>query len=307
MMRFAANEDQTTFLGALDQIASSPSAGFRREPAWRRFDWAADVDRALEENGFFDCAGEPTLGRVAAAALTCRLAALPVLVEAGASSLLRPFLGLDLPRPLAVLDGEGARAVRFLPLARSVLRIGAREVHAAVLGDASVETLESPFAYPMGALKTGVLDWRLAAIDAQAARDLWRVAVAAELTGALKGGLGAVLVHVRERRQFGRPLGSFQAVQHRLAGAATRLEACYWMTLAAADRAGAAEAAAALGYAQESSTKIVYDLHQFMGAMGLTLEHPLHRWTYRARLLRAALGGPAANMRAAATARWETP
>jgi len=38
--------------------------------------------------------------------------------------------------------------------------------------------------------------------------------------------------------------------------------------------------------------------------MGLTLEHPLHRWTYRARLLRSSLGGAGANLQAVSTRRW---
>ncbi len=44
-----------------------------------------------------------------------------------------------------------------------------------------------------------------------------------------------------------------------------------------------------------------------LGAMGLTLEHPLHRWTYRARLLRTSLGGAAANQALAAARRWGVP
>jgi hypothetical protein len=42
-----------------------------------------------------------------------------------------------------------------------------------------------------------------------------------------------------------------------------------------------------------------------MGAMGLTLEHPLHRWTYRIRLLRSAFGGASGAMQALASHRWE--
>ena len=47
----------------------------------------------------------------------------------------------------------------------------------------------------------------------------------------------------------------------------------------------------ALGYVQDCAPRILYDLHQFMGAMGLTLEHPLYRWSYRVKLLLSALGG----------------
>ena len=51
-------------------------------------------------------------------------------------------------------------------------------------------------------------------------------------------------------------------------------------------------------HAQESATRIVYDLHQMLGAMGMTLEHPLHLWTYRMKALIAELGGRAGQARA---------
>ena len=61
--------------------------------------------------------------------------------------------------------------------------------------------------------------------------------------------------------------------------------------LRAAENRSQTDAGLALGYAQSLATGLCYDLHQFMGAMGLTLEHPLHRFTYRAKLLRSELGG----------------
>jgi alkylation response protein AidB-like acyl-CoA dehydrogenase len=113
-----------------------------------------------------------------------------------------------------------------------------------------------------------------------------------------------VLEHVRERAQFGRPLGSFQGIQHRLAEDAVWIEGAQLLTLRAADSRDPADAALALGHLQSHATRIGYDLHQFMGAMGLTLEHPLHRWTYRARALRAEMGGAPQALLDYADARW---
>lgn len=303
-MRFEPNDDQATFLSVLDQMVEAQEAGWRASPEWVRFDWSAKFDAMMEQNGFFDCAAEETLGLVAAAALTLRVASLPIAVECAASAMLRPLFAPALPRPVAVVESHADHAIRFLPVAKSVLFIGTDHVRAAVLKAGMAEPVESLFAYPMGLLKSRDLDWQTVEGDAAAVRDTWRIAVAAEIVGALEGGLSAVVAHVRERQQFGRPLGSFQAVQHRLAGAAVRIEAAHWLTLKAAQTIGPADAATALGYVQEVSTKVVYDLHQFMGAMGLTLEHPLHRWTYRARLLRSSLGGASANLRAVSTKRW---
>jgi hypothetical protein len=218
--------------------------------------------------------------------------------------MLRPLFAPDLPRPLAVAEHNSSRPVPFLPVARSLIVLGADGIKAATLSDNAVETVESLYAYPMGVLRTQELEWRRLDADPVRVRNVWRAALAAEMAGVLKGGIDAVVAHVRDRQQFGRPLGSFQAIQHRLAGAAVKIDAAYWLALKAAQGLDPADAATALGYAQEASTRIAYDLHQFMGAMGLTLEHPLHRWTYRARLLRSSLGGANENLKSLASQRW---
>lgn len=117
----------------------------------------------------------------------------------------------------------------------------------------------------------------------------------------LQGGLESVIGHVSDRRQFGRPLGAFHAVQHRLAACASQIAAAKWLTLKAGVGT-AGDTLMALAYAQDAVDPVVYDLHQFMGAMGLTLEHPLYRWTYRAKLLKSDLGGASRHYRKLADA-----
>lgn len=304
-MHFAPNEDQAAFLAVLGQMMEGPEAGWKASPDWSRFDWSDGLDGLLEANGFYDCAREPTLGLAAAAAMTSRLAQLPVLVECAASAMLRAPWAPDLPRPVAVFDAGPRQVVPFLPVAKAAIRLDGDAIAVARLVPGDVETVESLYAYPMGRLKAEAeIGWDAVAGEVREARAVWRAALAAELAGCLKGGLDAVVRHVSDRRQFGRPLGSFQAVQHRLAHAAVRVQAAYWLALRAAQSRTEADAALAIGHAQEVSTRIVQDLHQFMGAMGLTLEHPLHRWTYRARLLRAAMGGPAANLGGLFASKW---
>jgi hypothetical protein len=303
-MRFEPNDDQAAFLSVVDQMAASPEADWKASAAWARYDWSDALDGMLADAGFYDCAAEETLGAAAAAAMVMRLNALPVAVESAASSLLRPLLGLDLPRPIAVIEGEADRAIRFLPVARSVVLLGGEGIRTGIIQDGMVEPVTSLFAYPMGLLKAAGADWRSHDVDPEAIWTRWRVALAAEMAGSLRGGLASVLQHVRDRRQFGRPLGSFQAVQHRLAGCSVRIEAASLLVLKAAQTGEAVDAAIALGHAEQAATGVVYDLHQFMGAMGLTLEHPLHRWTYRVKLLRSALGGAHNQQRRVADLAW---
>jgi hypothetical protein len=306
------NEDQAMFANVLAQMLAAPATAFRHMPDWQRFDYGEGLDKILIDNGFFDAAGEETLGPVAAANMVHEIAKMPVVVESAASALLHPFLDTDMPRPLSVVMGQGKAAsnmVRFLPQARSVLRICDDRVDYAALPDGParddlITPVDSLYAYPMGRLAADRVDWRPLNVNPDELRILWRVALAAELTGVLQGGLDAVLTYVREREQFGQPLGAFQAIQHRLATAAVRIDGAKWQMLRAAQSRNDADSALALGTAQSCATQIGYDLHQFMGAMGLTLEHPLHRWTYRARLLRSELGGASRAFRAYADTRW---
>ena len=299
-MRFAPNEDQAALLSALSQMMQDPSAAWRTRPDWGRHDWAAEFDSLLETQGFYDAAAENTIGPLGAGLLVIETARLPVLVEAAASSLIRPRLGADVPRPLAVVVGDLAQPVRFLPVARAVVHLDGDTVRLAHLSAVAVPAAETIFAYPMGYLPEG-LEWQ--DIDAKDLHSLWQSGIALEMVGALQGGLDAVVAHVTDRRQFGRPLGAFQAVQHRLAEAAVKVEGARWLALRALG-GDAAAAAMALGHVQQAAQGIVYDLHQFMGASGLTLEHPLHRWTYRLRLLGSAYGGGAHNLARAAAATW---
>jgi hypothetical protein len=302
-MRLAFNEDQATFATVLAQMLSDDAeAGFHTVEGWGRFDYGHALDARLEEAGFFDAAREDDLGAVAAAAMVHEVAKAPVAIECAATALLRPFLGQELPRPLAVRVDDAPGAIRFLPQARSLLSITDAGIRWAPV-EGRGTPVESLYAYPMGMLDDAP-DWQPLDVDPIAVRTLWQMALAAELGGALAGGLASVLEHVRERAQFGRPLGSFQGIQHRLAEDAVWIEGAQLLTLRAADSRDPADAALALGHLQSHATRIGYDLHQFMGAMGLTLEHPLHRWTYRARALRAEMGGAPQALLDYADARW---
>jgi hypothetical protein len=290
-MNFEPDEDLAIFLAAIDRLAAKYKASWA--PGRERLQHSGQLEAELAQSGFLQCAAEPSLGLVAASAMVYELSQLPVCAEIAASSLLGPRLCPDMPSPIAVIWGDARRPARYLPTARTVLRIDPQGMSVAGLKAGDVVPVESLFAYPMGCLKhPEALDWRAVQGDRVAStRDLWRLGLSAEILGCLQAGLDAVVAHVTERWQFGRPLGSFQGIQHRLAAAASAIQGGRWLTLRAAGTGMAVDAATAAAHAQGISTRIVYDLHQFMGAMGLTLEHPLHRWTYRLKLLRSDLGG----------------
>ena len=302
-MRLEFSQDQQAVLDAVDRIAEVHEAGMTLGA--RHYETSAALQADLDATGVFEAVTLDELGPVAAAAMIQRLARLPQCAELVASALVLPLLAPSLARPCAVLWDDRDRPARWLPHARAVLCVRNGEAEVATITANDVQLLDSPFGYPVGRLVSpDSLGWRPMDIDTDALRRLWRLGVAAELTGCLDAGLRAVVAHVSDRRQFGRPLGAFQSIQHRLADAAVQVEAGRWLTLQAAFTAQDGDAITALAHLQQAATRITYDLHQFMGAMGLTLEHPLHRWTTRAKMLRADLGGASAHWSALADHAW---
>lgn len=290
-MDFALTDDQAQVLDAIEALAR-PYADVPAESDGFHL-YSAELDAALEEAGFLDIAAVEELGPITAVLAAERIAALPFCVEFAASALLRPLLPPDLPRPLCLIDArDGSRPVRFLPVAATALILDGEEVRAAPVDAGMVAPVDSLFAYPMGRFRDGNLPrGDRVGIATTDLRRLWRIALAAEMGGLLQGALDSTIRHVSERQQFGRPLGAFQGVRHRLAEAAVKIEGTRLLARRAALTGLAEDAALASFQAQDSAPAIVYDLHQFLGAMGVTLEHPLHFWTYRAKALLSELGG----------------
>ncbi len=136
-------------------------------------------------------------------------------------------------------------------------------------------------------------------------RAWWRVALAAEMVGTMAAALDVTLDYVKRRRQFGRAIGSFQAVQHRLAECAVVVEASRWLCYQAAWVGAPSEAAAtALAYAGSAGLRVFRETHQLSGAIGFTREHDLHVWSMRLQALRFECGGVAEQRRTIARERW---
>ncbi|MEV6599998.1 acyl-CoA dehydrogenase family protein [Actinoplanes sp. NPDC051346] len=129
------------------------------------------------------------------------------------------------------------------------------------------------------------------------ALDLGVLAASAQLLGAGCALLEAAVAHARTRVQFGRPIGRFQAVQHRLADVAVGLEFARPLLYAAAVAVESADAAArdvsaakvACGNAAHQAARAALQVH---GAIGYTREHGLGRWLTKVRVLTLAWGTP---------------
>ena len=303
-MELALTNDQTAILDAVDSLAR-PFASASIHDAG--FALVSDgLDQELADGGFLDVAFDPDLGAGSAALVVERLARLPYAVEAAASALVRPLFP-DLPRPFClVLEGRSTRPIRFLSPGATVIVVGKDKVSSFTATEDQVRTEDTLFGYPMGSLLVdpSMVATTTHAVSQEVVTTRWRVAIAAEAAGLLAAALESTATYVTDRQQFGRPLATFQALRHRLAEAQVRANGVYWLAMKAAGTLDAGDAALAALHAQESARATVYDFHQFLGAMGMTLEHPLHLWTYRLKALISELGGRGGQGLAAAEALW---
>lgn len=110
-----------------------------------------------------------------------------------------------------------------------------------------------------------------------------RIGVSANMVGVAQAAYEAALRYARERTQFGRPIGKFQAVAHKLADMATRIRAARLMVYSAAhllDRGKPCtmEASAAKLFSSETAVEVAREAIQIHGGYGVMSEYPVSRY-----------------------------
>jgi alkylation response protein AidB-like acyl-CoA dehydrogenase len=134
--------------------------------------------------------------------------------------------------------------------------------------------------------------------DVDAGRDRLAVAIAAELTGVAQRTLEMAVQYARERQQFGRPIGAYQAVGHRCASMLLATEESRSLTYYAAWTADAEPeslplaAAMAGARAADAGWQVPASALQVFGGIGFTWEHDLQFWLKRGRVSGRMLGTP---------------
>jgi alkylation response protein AidB-like acyl-CoA dehydrogenase len=117
---------------------------------------------------------------------------------------------------------------------------------------------------------------------AMMALDGGRIGIASQAVGVARAALAAAVSYARERRQFGEPIGDFQAIRFMLADAETQLEAARLLVLRAAwlkqqGRPFTREASIAKLYASEMAIRVCDRAIQIHGGYGYTREFPVER------------------------------
>ena len=124
---------------------------------------------------------------------------------------------------------------------------------------------------------------------AMAALDHGRVGIAAQALGIAQGALDEAVKYAKEREQFGRTLGKFQAIQWMLADMETRIQASRFLVYSAAEKKTqgvrfSKEAAMAKLYAAETANWVVNKAVQIHGGYGYTRDYPVERYFRDAKI-----------------------
>ena len=116
-----------------------------------------------------------------------------------------------------------------------------------------------------------------------------RIGIGAQMIGVARGALTAALKYAKERKQFGKPIGEFQAVQFQLAQAATELEAARLMVYNAARLETAGEpyttqASMAKLFASQVAERVTSLAVELFGGYGYTKEYPVEKFYRDAKI-----------------------
>jgi alkylation response protein AidB-like acyl-CoA dehydrogenase len=306
-MDFDLTEDQKEIKGVAGELLAARSPMARVREAAERGSYDDALWREIVELGWPGIAvseehGGQGLGAVALAVL---------LEELGYACAATPFLSTAVAA--AVIQGAGSaeQQSRWLPgLASGELRAGLGSASLAadaegadvvvVLDGGEALLMASPAVEPFVSIdptrRFGVVSGDSEPLGAGAA-DRVLAAVSAEVVGVCQRALDMTLEYVKDRKQFGVAVGSFQAVSHRcaqmlLATESARSAAYFAAWAADADPDRLPEAAAlAAAAAGDGGREVTASAIQAHGGIGFTWEADVH-WLYkRAQLDAALLGG----------------
>jgi alkylation response protein AidB-like acyl-CoA dehydrogenase len=315
-MDFDLNQDQKEIKGVARELlaARSPWPKVREAAEAQRYDdglWSELVGLGWPGIAVAEEHGGQGLGAVELAVL---------LEELGYACAATPFLSTAAAAAAIQSAGSEEQRARWLPgLASGEITAGAgaRELCADAEGAALAVVIDGDeavlVASPQAAAITTIDPTRrYAEIDpaqpgeplGAGAADRVRAAVAAEVVGVCQRALEMSLEYVKERKQFGVPVGSFQAVSHRCAqmllGTESARSTAYFAAWAADADAGRLPEAAALASASaaDAGREVTASAIQAHGGIGFTWEADVH-WLYKRAQLDSALLGGAKRHRAA--------
>jgi len=289
-MDLELDETQASLVALAQDVLSREAGAGRAREVLAGPGYDERLAATLAKTDLVDLASDPDAGPLAAALVVEQVAGHLGTLDIGAQALVLPALGVNIAGPVALATTTEGR-LRFGGQARIALLVEGDEAHLADV--VTVKEDLRNFGYPVAQV---VLEKReeLPAGAGDTAIRWWRVALATEIAGLAEAALKLTRNHLVDRDAFGRPIGSFQAVQHRLATVYFGIESVRWLArIAAYDDAEPRAAATAATMAATVARDAIWELHQLTGALGFTIEYDLQLLTMRMHILRLELDGAA--------------
>ncbi len=266
----------------------------------------AALMRSLAEEGLCDFGRQGASGLLNAMLVTHEVSKASGQIPIGLHTLLAPILFEERPvELLAIKRAETKTPVRFAAHAGILVVVGRDTARAYRQTADMVEPVKTNYGYPCGAYPSDPAQAPFGEWPAGSVTRRWQLALTGEVVGAMSGALDYLVSYLKKRRQFGREIGAFQAVQHRLAELAVSLEALRYLSLHAAWTDTDEAAACAACYAASAAHTMCLEAHQLSGAQGFTIDAGLYVWTLRLQSLSVEAGGAAWHASIAASAIWD--
>ncbi len=139
--------------------------------------------------------------------------------------------------------------------------------------------------------------WQAPKGEVKRASEFGVLATAAQLIGAAEALLDSAVDYAKQRSQFGRVIGSYQAIKHKLADVHIAVEMARPLVYGAALSLEPGDVSAAKAAASEAALLAARAALQTHGAIGFTQEHDLSLWLLRVQALRSAWGTPESHRR----------
>lgn len=232
-----------------------------------------------------------------------------VLEELGRELTPHPLLGMTLATQAILRTGNTEAAKRLLPriaegapatvlLPGEAFVIDAADALLLVVADGQLHEASGTVTpcVPLDESRSlSKVDWRLGEAlgpaDAEELRGVASVALSAEQVGAAARALELTVEYTKTRVQFGRPIASFQALQHRLAD--LHVLACSARAVSYAAVAGRVHPCVAKVTCSQALMTVASEMIQLHGGIGITWEHSAHRYFKRAHNSWHLFGAPA--------------
>ncbi len=195
----------------------------------------------------------------------------------------------DIYTVFAVTDpGSGAHGMSafIVPRATAGFYVGKKERKMGLNGSSTAELIFDEAVVPVeNRLGEEGEGFRIA----MSQLDGGRIGIAAQALGIARAAFDAAKGYTLTRRQFGRPIADFQAIQSILADMATQIEAAKWLTYRAAALRAALlpctmEASMAKLYATDTAMRVTTDAVQLFGGYGYTKDFPVERYMRDAKV-----------------------